>query len=71
MRTASPAVSHSTVLFLAAVPADRLATMAALAPEMGTGDGGQRFAFGLELLVDGLAALAVGPPVRSPRGAGP
>ncbi len=57
--------------FIAAVPADRLPTMAALAPQMATGDGDERFAFGLKLLVDGLAALADDPAVRSPRGAGP
>lgn len=46
--------------FLAAVPPDRLPTMAALAADMGSGDGRERFAFGLQLIIDGLAALVPG-----------
>jgi hypothetical protein len=36
--------------------------IAALAPQMMTGDADERFRFGLELLVGGLAALATAAP---------
>lgn len=44
--------------YLAALPADRFPTMVALKAELGTGDGEERFRFGLELLINGLVALA-------------
>jgi AcrR family transcriptional regulator len=47
--------------FLAAIPPDRLPTTAALAAAMASGDGDERFAFGLSLIVNGLAALAATP----------
>jgi len=45
--------------YFAMLPADRFPTMAALAPVIATGDGDERFRFGLDLLVGGLAAAAV------------
>ncbi|MEA2125598.1 MAG: hypothetical protein QOI80_2380 [Solirubrobacteraceae bacterium] len=42
----------------AALPADRYPNMAALAEALVTGDGDERFEFGLEILVTGLAARA-------------
>lgn len=41
-----------------ALPADRFPTTAALLPFLLTGDGDERFAFGLDLMLDGLAARA-------------
>ncbi len=43
--------------YFASLPAERFPTIAALAKPMMTGDGDERFRFGLELLVEGLAAL--------------
>jgi AcrR family transcriptional regulator len=42
--------------YFAALPPDRFPHMAALAPELGQGDPGERFEFGLDVLVAGLAA---------------
>ena len=42
--------------YLAALPPDRFPHLAALAPERGQGDAGERFEFGLDVLVAGLAA---------------
>ena len=42
--------------YFAALPADRFPHMAALAPELAEGDAGERFEFGLDVLVAGLAA---------------
>ena len=42
--------------YLAALPPDRFPHLAALAPELGEGDAGERFEFGLDVLVAGLAA---------------
>lgn len=42
----------------AALPEDRLPTLRALLPHLASGDREERFRFGLELLVGGLAALA-------------
>jgi AcrR family transcriptional regulator len=44
--------------FFTNLPADRFPTIAALAPLMMSGDGQERFAFGLDLLIQGLAARA-------------
>jgi AcrR family transcriptional regulator len=44
--------------YMQALPADRFPVTAALATELTAGDGDDRFAFGLELLVSGLAAQA-------------
>jgi AcrR family transcriptional regulator len=44
--------------YFSGLPADRFPVIAALAPQMMTGDANERFRFGLELLVGGLAALA-------------
>jgi hypothetical protein len=46
--------------YFASLPADRFPTIATLVKPMMTGDGDERFRFGLELLVEGLAALARG-----------
>ncbi|MDN5930161.1 MAG: TetR/AcrR family transcriptional regulator [Pseudonocardia sp.] len=43
--------------YFEALPADGFPVMAALAPFLMTGDGDERFRFGLQLLVNGLAAL--------------
>lgn len=53
--------------YFTTLPADRFPTIAALAPMMMEGDGEERFRFGLDLLVGGLAALAT----ADPRPAGP
>jgi AcrR family transcriptional regulator len=42
--------------YFAALPPDRFPHMAALAPELGQGDPRERFEFGLDVLVAGLAA---------------
>jgi AcrR family transcriptional regulator len=42
--------------YLAALPADRFPHLAAFAPELAQGDAGERFEFGLDVLVAGLAA---------------
>ena len=42
--------------YLAALPPDRFPHLAALAPELAEGDAGERFEFGLDVLVAGLAA---------------
>lgn len=42
--------------YLAALPADRFPHLAALAPQLNQGDAGERFEFGLDVLVAGLAA---------------
>jgi AcrR family transcriptional regulator len=44
--------------YFAGLPADRFPVTAALVPQLMTGTGDERFRFGLELLVGGLAALA-------------
>lgn len=54
--------------FFAAVPADRFPTFVSLLPHLTSGTDEQRFRFGLELLVGGLAALATD---SGPRAAGP
>ena len=46
--------------YFAALPPDRFPHMAALAPELGQGDPGERFEFGLDVLVAGLAAYGRG-----------
>jgi AcrR family transcriptional regulator len=46
--------------YFAGLPADRFPVTAALVPQLMTGTGDERFRFGLELLVGGLAALATG-----------
>ena len=46
--------------YFAGLPADRFPITAALVPQLMTGTGDERFRFGLELLVGGLAALATG-----------
>lgn len=43
---------------LAALPADRYPTMVSLVPLLMSGDGDERFSFGLDLLIQGLAAEA-------------
>lgn len=43
---------------LTALPADRYPTMVSLVPLLMSGDGDERFAFGLDLLIQGLAAQA-------------
>jgi AcrR family transcriptional regulator len=48
--------------YFAALPATRFPVTAALVPRLMSGDGDERFRFGLELLVNGLAALATGAP---------
>jgi AcrR family transcriptional regulator len=53
--------------FYAALPADRFPTTTALVPALLSGDGDRRFAFGLDLLIEGLAARTA----RGPREAGP
>jgi AcrR family transcriptional regulator len=47
--------------YFAGLPAGRFPVTAALADQLTTGDEMERFRFGLELLVGGLAALAVAP----------
>ena len=47
--------------YFTALPADRFPTTAALAPLMMTGDGNERFAFGLDLIIGGLSSLVAGP----------
>ena len=42
--------------YFASLPADRFPHMAALAPQLAEGDAGERFEFGLDVLVAGLAA---------------
>jgi AcrR family transcriptional regulator len=54
--------------YFASLPADRFPTIAALVQPMMTGDGNERFQFGLELLVEGLAALARASAPRRPTG---
>ncbi len=44
--------------YFAGLPPERFPTMASLASTLATGDGDERFRFGLDLLVGGLAALA-------------
>lgn len=44
--------------YFASLPPDRYPTTVALLPALMTGDGEERFRFGLDLLVGGLAALA-------------
>ena len=44
--------------YYASVPADRFPNIVALATELTTGTGDERFEFGLEVLVRGLAAMA-------------
>jgi AcrR family transcriptional regulator len=51
--------------YFAALPPDRFPVMTSLGPFLAAGDGQERFAFGLRLLLDGLAATA------GPRPAGP
>lgn len=51
--------------YFAALPPARFPSFAALLPHLTAGDGAERFAFGLELLVGGLAAQAVA--ARAPR----
>ena len=46
--------------YFAGIPADRFPVIAALVPQLMNGTGDERFRFGLELLVGGLAALATG-----------
>jgi len=47
--------------YFAGLPADRFPITAMLVPQLMTGTGDERFRFGLELLVGGLAALATEP----------
>ena len=46
--------------YFADLPADRFPITALLVPQLMTGTGDERFRFGLDLLVGGLAALATG-----------
>jgi len=46
--------------YFATLPADRFPVTALLVPQLMNGDGDERFRFGLDLLVGGLAALASG-----------
>jgi AcrR family transcriptional regulator len=48
--------------YFAGLPADRFPVIAALVPQLMTGTGDERFRFGLDLLVGGLAALASAAP---------
>lgn len=58
-----PAEYYSRIAtYIAALPAERLPTTAALGPLLTTGAGQERFAFGLRLIVQGLAAQAVARP---------
>jgi len=53
--------------YFAGLPADRFPVTAMLVPQLMTGTGDERFRFGLELLVGGLAALATEPrPTAAP-----
>ena len=53
--------------YFAGLPADRFPITAMLVPQLMTGTGDERFRFGLELLVGGLAALATAPrPTAAP-----
>jgi AcrR family transcriptional regulator len=53
--------------YFAGLPADRFPITAMLVPQLMTGTGDERFRFGLELLVGGLAALATEPrPTAAP-----
>ncbi|WP_219419443.1 TetR/AcrR family transcriptional regulator [Pseudonocardia nigra] len=47
--------------YFSALPVDRFPVMSALAPELMAGSGEERFAFGLDLIVRGLAAQAAQP----------
>lgn len=49
--------------YFRSLPPDRFPTTAALAPQLAAGTGDERFAFGLSLIVSGLAARAT-PPQR-------
>jgi AcrR family transcriptional regulator len=51
--------------YFAGLPADRFPITAMLVPQLMTGTGDERFRFGLELLVGGLAALATEPRPRA------
>ncbi len=52
--------------FFAALPAERFPTFVSLLPHLTSGTDEERFRFGLELLVSGLAALATGPREEGP-----
>ena len=52
----APATSRRSTPTSPPLPADRFPHMAALAPELAEGDAGERFEFGLDVLVAGLAA---------------
>lgn len=56
-----PAFYRRYQRYFAGLPADRFPVTAALADQLTTGDDKQRFRFGLDLLVGGLAALAEPP----------
>jgi hypothetical protein len=43
--------------YFAGLPPERFPNMVALAPLLTSGDSGERFEFGLEVLVRGLAAM--------------
>jgi AcrR family transcriptional regulator len=51
--------------YMQSLPADRFPTLVALATAMTTGDGEDRFGFGVEVIVGGIAALAA--PTEGPR----
>lgn len=52
--------------YFSSLPADRFPTIASLVPLMMAGDTDERFRFGLDLLVGGLAGLATGPRPAGP-----
>jgi AcrR family transcriptional regulator len=52
--------------YFEALPVDRFPTFVALLPHLTSGTDDERFRFGLELLVGGLAALATGPREAGP-----
>ncbi len=58
-RGGDPAVFFTQLRdYLAALPADRFPNLVRMADALVEGDGDARFAFGLDLMIDGLAALA-------------
>lgn len=60
-RGGDPAVYFTQLRdYFAALPSDRFPNLVRMADVLVEGDGDARFSFGLDLLIDGLAALAVG-----------
>ncbi|GAA3189290.1 TetR/AcrR family transcriptional regulator [Dactylosporangium siamense] len=56
--------------YFGALPADRFPNLVAMAPAMTEGSGDERFAFAIDLMVDGLARYVGGTGATSGRGAG-